>query len=440
MKQTLNQLTAIALLLVLFSLPAPLLAREKRGADLVVTKLDGSQVSGELIAVKRDSLLLLGLDGKDESVGVADIAIIRIVRRSKAWQGLLYGFVPGAVGGAIWGSLNTYMGVLGGIIGGLVVGAASGLVGFAAGAGAGLDSEISLTGLHESAVSKILAKLNRQAREPREFVPTQRTTTTGEPEKRVPYSDKRGPRLKLTWAPGITAAQGLWDITEEDIIFRFTEDLPPAELGPYTSRVYVENLRSSFSLGRISLAYEWSRRLSSEIELHVSRHKTDRFGDLVFSSTLDGIEYRATWGEDETLNSLSLLAGLTFRPLPPDFLQHHVIEAGVAAGLAWISTSATSWLMPWKPTRISREMTWTARARVAYDYFFNPAFSMGAFAEYRWLRADIPSYTTTAHWLDFHESNDYYGNVLNRVAEVTVPGRTIPMGGFACGLRFGFGF
>ena len=440
MKQTLNQLTAIALLLVLFSLPAPLLAREKRGADLVVTKFDGSQVSGELIAVKRDSLLLLGLDGKDESVGVADIAIIRIVRRSKAWQGLLYGFVPGAVGGAIWGSQNTDdMGVLGGIMGGLVVGAASALVGFAAGVGAGLDSEISFAGMPESAANKILARLSRQAREPGAFVPSQRITTTGEPERGVPYSRKRRPLFRLTWAPGIDAGQDLWDVTEEDITFRFTEDLPPAELGPYTSRVYVENLRSSFSLGRIGLAYEWSRRLSSEIELHMSRHKTNRFGDLVFNSTLDGIEYRAIWGEDETLNSLSLLAGLTFRPLPPDLLQHHVIEAGVAAGPAWISASATGWLMP-EPTRISRDLTWTARARIAYDYYFNPAFSMGAFAECRWLRADIPSYTMSAYWLDFHESDDYYGNVLNRVAEVTVPGRTIPMGGFACGLRFGFCF
>jgi hypothetical protein len=439
MKKRFGKLVATVLALLILVLPRALSARERRGANLAVTLKDGHKVTGELIAVKPDSLLMLGLDGKDESVVFADIATIRIVRRSKAWRGLLYGFVPGALGGAILASGgHNDAGVLKLVIGGLVIGAASGLVGFAAGAGAGIDSEIRLAGLPESAVNKVLARLRRQAREPETSVPTQRTTTTGEPEKRVHYSDKRGPRLKLTWAPGINAAQGLWDTTEEDIIFRFTEDLPPAELGPYTSRAYVENLRSSFSLGRISLAYEWSRRLSSEIELHVSRHKTDRFGDLVFSSTLDGIEYRATWGEDETLNSLSLLAGLTFRPLPPDLLQHHVIEAGVAAGLAWISTSATSWLMP-EPTRISREMTWTARARVAYDYFFNPIFSMGAFVEYRWLRADIPSYTTTANWLYFHESNDYYGNVLNRVAEVTVPGRTIPLGGFACGLRFGFG-
>jgi hypothetical protein len=433
-----DKLVATVVIFLILLLPGALSARERRGADLVIALKDGHKVTGELIAVKRDSLLLLGLDGKDESVVVADIAIIRIVRRSLAWRGLLYGFVPGALGGAILASQgHNDAGVLKPVLGGLVIGAASGLVGFAAGAGAGLDSEISLAGLPESAVNKVLAKLSRQAREPREFVPTQRITTTGEPEKGVPYSDKRGPRLKLTWAPGINAAKGLWDITEEDIIFRFTEDLPPAELGPYTSRVYVENLRSSFSLGRISLAYEWSRRLSSEIELHVSRHKTDRFGDLVFNSTLDGIEYRAVWGEDETVNSLSLLAGLTFRPLPPDLLQHHVIEAGVAAGPTWISASATGWLMS-ESTRISREMTWTARARVAYDYFFNPVFSMGVFVEYRWLKADIPSYTTTANWLDFHESNDYYGSVLNRVAEVTVPGRTIPMGGFALGLRFGF--
>ena len=440
MKLMLGRVVATVTAFMILALPGALSARERRGADLVIALKDGHQVRGELIAVKPDSLLLLGLDGKDESVVVADIATIRIVRRSKAWQGLLYGFVPGAVGGAVWASQNSDdMGWLAGIMGGLVVGAASGLVGLAAGVGAGLDSEISFAGLSGPDISRSLSRLSRKAREPGVFMPTQRITTTGEPEKGAPYSGGRRPRFGLTWAPAVSVGQDLWAIGEEDVAFRFTEDLPPAELGPYASRVYVENWRSSFSLGRISLTYEWNRRLSSEIELHLSRHTTHRFGDLVFTSTLDGTEYGAAWGQDETVNSLSVLVGLTFRPLRPSFLQHHVIEAGVAAGPAWISASAAGWVMP-EPVRISREMIWTARARVAYDYVFNAAFSMGAFAEYRWLGVDIASYTTTAYWLDFHESDDYYGNVLNRVAEVTVPGRTIPLGGFACGLRFSIGF
>ena len=66
------KLIASTLAVSLLVLPAGLAAKEKRGADLVVAKIDGSKVSGELIAVKPDSLLLLSA-GMDLSIPLVDI-------------------------------------------------------------------------------------------------------------------------------------------------------------------------------------------------------------------------------------------------------------------------------------------------------------------------------------------------------------------------------
>jgi hypothetical protein len=72
---------------------------QKHGAKLVITKKNGYQTEGELITVKPNSLLLLDTEGKDESVDIADIKVIRIVKKSKAWK---YGLVGGVGIGLIF--------------------------------------------------------------------------------------------------------------------------------------------------------------------------------------------------------------------------------------------------------------------------------------------------------------------------------------------------
>jgi len=182
----------------------------------------------------------------------------------------------------------------------------------------------------------------------------------------------------------------------------------------------------------VTLAYAWSRRIATEVELHVSgRHTDDRFADLRFTSTLDGLTYYEYLGSREIVRSTSLLIGLSARLLQPSFLQPHAVELGAAVGPAWIS-----WDSYWTDSR--RTATWTVRGRASYDYHFNPAFSMGAFAEYRRIQAEIPSYTRT-ELLVFNEAS-YSGVTLTRTTEVTFPGRTVPLGGLSCGLRFSVGF
>ena len=441
MERMLRRLTAVTLVLTVFCLPISLQAKGYRGSALIVTLKTGSQIRGELIAVKPDSLLLLGLDFKDTSVAVADIAAIRIVRRSKAWQGLLYGSVPGAVGGAIYGATaaDGDMGALAAVFCGVVFGAASGLVGLAAGMASGMDTELVLAGLSDAETDKVLDKLNRQAREPGVYTPGTRSRDTGAGGSKEVRSAQKWPRFRMSWLPGLRIGKAYFS-KEGAVSFSFNEDLPPGEAGPYTSTHYwEENSRPTFLFGRLTLAYQWNPKLAAEVEWSALSHMTDHLADLRFTSALDGLTYWGVFGSYEVTRSTSLLLGLSFRPLPPATLQPHAVEVGVAAGPAWSRTLAGEWYLDRDRVVVDRSTTWTARVRVSYDYHFNPALSMGAFGEYRWLQVNILAHEVTES-LSFQDVVDPYGHTLMRMTAVTLPARTLSMGGFSCGLKFGFGF
>jgi len=74
---------------------------KRRGAKLLITQNDGQQKEGELIVVKPNSLLLLDSEGKDLSVDIADIKVIKIVRKAKTWAGTGLGLLAGGILGSI---------------------------------------------------------------------------------------------------------------------------------------------------------------------------------------------------------------------------------------------------------------------------------------------------------------------------------------------------
>lgn len=438
MKQAVRMLTAAALILTIFGLPVSLEAARYRGAALIITLLNGSQVRGELIAVKPASLLLLGLDYKDTSVAIADVATIRIVRRSQAWQGLLYGFLPGAVGGAILGAIrdDEDWAAVAAVYFGALFGAATGLVGTVVGMAAGMDTEFALAGLSDAETDQILDRLNRQAREPGVYTPGTRVRNAGAGGSKEVHYAQKWPRFRLAWLPGLRIGE-VWSLRKGVVSFRFTDDLSPGEAGPYPSTFYMEeNSRPTFAFGCLTLTYQWSRRLAAEIEWSASSYRTAHFADLQFTSTIDGMTYWAYFGATEMTRATSLLFGLSFRPLTPATLQPHAVEIGLAAGPAFTRTRAyESWAFD-DGVVVDRSTIWTARLRASYDYHFGPGFSMGAFAEYRWLQADLPA-RELSELLDFSPD---YSHRLIRTTAVSMPERTVAMGGFACGLKLGFGF
>jgi hypothetical protein len=96
------------LIFSLVMLSGNLLAKESRGAILIIWKKNGQQIEGELIAVKKDSLLLF--TGRDLSIDIEDIKIIRIFKKIKVLK-ILKGMGIGLlIGGAAGASLGFAMG------------------------------------------------------------------------------------------------------------------------------------------------------------------------------------------------------------------------------------------------------------------------------------------------------------------------------------------
>jgi len=165
----------IALFLVfsLFALSGSLYAKERRGAKLIVTKKDGQQIEGELITVKPNSLLLLDTEGKDVSVDIRDIKVIRIVKKSKALLGAGLGLLVcgGAGASLVFASVDNdpqgyslwpaetiaaIVGISFGIIG-LIIGGIAGLA-------SGKDKTIQIEGMTDIEIKEALDKLRKKAR------------------------------------------------------------------------------------------------------------------------------------------------------------------------------------------------------------------------------------------------------------------------------------
>ena len=144
---------ALFLVVSILTLSMPLTAKERKGADVIIQKTDGTQAIGELIAVKQNSLLLLDSEsGADVSVDIEDIRVVKIVKKSKAWTVAKWGLLVGGIGGALAFAgtraavddneilipLAISVGsvaLIGGIVGGAIIG---GLIG----AGSGKDETI----------------------------------------------------------------------------------------------------------------------------------------------------------------------------------------------------------------------------------------------------------------------------------------------------------
>ena len=154
----------IVTLVIVSSLLLPsgaLFAKERQGAELVITKTDGTIIKGELIAVKKNSTLLLESSSRiGASIDISDIKVIKIVKGSIPVAGVIVGLVGGGVMGQALGRFGS-MGSrpLGGIIGGLVGGILGGVI-------ASHNDEILIEGKSQEQIKAFLEKLRKKARFP----------------------------------------------------------------------------------------------------------------------------------------------------------------------------------------------------------------------------------------------------------------------------------
>ncbi len=165
-----KKLISLFLVFSLMMLSANLYAKERRGAKLIITKKNGYQTEGELIAVKPNSLLLLSITGRDMSVDITDIKVIRVVKKSKAYLGAGLGLIILGGGTALfvetfgrnsWEPPDLHkfavgFGAIGAIVG-LVIGGITGEL-------LGTDKTIQIEGMSDLKIQEALDKLRKKAR------------------------------------------------------------------------------------------------------------------------------------------------------------------------------------------------------------------------------------------------------------------------------------
>jgi hypothetical protein len=166
------------LISIILLLSGNMFAKERKGAELIIQKTDGTQVRGELIAVKENSILLLEWElGADVSVVINETSTIKIVKKQNTamWGGIgsLFGLITGAaIGSSISIEKRAFMGAditevnrayntLMGMVAGGVLGFAAGAL---TGAATGTDKTIRIEGRSETEIQEILEQLRKKAR------------------------------------------------------------------------------------------------------------------------------------------------------------------------------------------------------------------------------------------------------------------------------------
>jgi len=167
-----NKLVCVMGAALLLSCAVCLEAGKRRGAEILVSTKDGQQKAGELITVKASSLLLLDSQtGADDSVEIGDIAVVKIIKESKALAAGVVGFGVGALLGLVLAGLidsmpETHISVGATVGSAALVGAVGAVPGALIGAWLGADQTIQLEDKSPEEVKAILGKLRRQARIP----------------------------------------------------------------------------------------------------------------------------------------------------------------------------------------------------------------------------------------------------------------------------------
>ncbi len=426
-----SSVTAIVAVLVvlLASLPAGLSGQSPRGATLLVTKTDGSQIAGELIAAKPEGLLLLDGRGLDVSVPIADIQAVRIIRRSKAFPSLLIGTAAGAVGGFLalykvtegeYGEHDLLVPAT------LSIAGAAGLIGFAVGALAGKDITFTVAGRSKAEVDRFWERLRPSSRE-------SRSGARATPRRRP----RMGLSMGMAFAAAIALASGVREGT-----FRFPDE-PSPEAGPYPSSLETRSPGWGDAPWEVSragpfcLTYEWKKNWLLELDLFsYDGGYSFMSGQLHFTSSKDGLAYFGNYDAEYRVRFFDLLAGVAYRSAIPRTAERQSLEIGVAAGPGLVSLDKRVVADGESRGRLHRT-AFCARARAAWDYHFLPEFSLGIFAEYRFVRTTVPPTTDLVEPTFFLEGDSVE---FVRLTEVNAPSLSLQGSRLFCGIRAGFRF
>jgi hypothetical protein len=151
------------------SLPA-FLGPHKQGAYIEVQKQDGAIIKGELLAVRRNMIIIqVSSYGSYEFIDLSDIALLQIQKKSRL-LGASLGFLRGSITGTVIGDLSATsishrtkkrtITIMGGAVGGLI----GALFGHSKGTPVNKSETYIFKGKSQVEISAILSEINSKAR------------------------------------------------------------------------------------------------------------------------------------------------------------------------------------------------------------------------------------------------------------------------------------
>lgn len=168
-----NVIVMVASFMIFFLVVDSFAKERKHGAELLIQKKDGIILKTELLAVKETNLILMDSTSMSGiALDINEIKRIQILKKSKFFQGLGYGFLIGAGYGALLGFLSGdgfFSAEESALIGGLASGIMAAPVGGICGAVEGIDESVILEGKSQEEIKLILDKLKAKSRFHEEF-------------------------------------------------------------------------------------------------------------------------------------------------------------------------------------------------------------------------------------------------------------------------------
>jgi hypothetical protein len=295
----------------------------------------------------------------------------------------------------------------------------------------GVDSTFSVASQPEGILAtdwRRLAGLSREGRLPEA------------PVARAAGLERSGPRPRFRLSVGASRDYGGSFSREDPGSFRFPGEAPP-EAGPYTASFRQHSdatlKRRRFRPTSVGLGYEMTPRLVVEAEYFFLGSCTSWvWGDLEFTSSLDGRPYRGVGHGLIEARFSGFLVGLALRPLAPSALDRHIIEIGAAAGPA--RTRGTVFLYPAEVVgrQAFGKTALAGRIHASYDFYPVPAVSLGAVVDWRYMQKNLSGITSSGS-ANFVEDVEDSTAAFLRLTEVAFPPLVVRASGFYWGLRVG---
>lgn len=451
-------------------------AKEKdNGALILVQKIDGQRIEGELLAVKDTNLILMdsgNLSGITEDIH--EISTIQILKKSKFFKGLGYGLLIGGGSGALLGLLSgddqegwvRFSAGEKARMGGIGFGILGASLGGIWGAIEGIDETISLEGRPPEEIKRVLNKLKLKARFPVELpenlksgylqdkknnqevaqkpvaVPSQFTIDESLNQKKA---SSIFTKFHLSFLPGYFNSQGIsgykkflkssgfGDTKPAGTVPFFDWEYPAVNYPKEVRNPIILNIfRMEYSIRKkIALGFEFSPLGSHEvqgyrrIDLYIDEWGEQVYSDLFLLGKYKGTAYYFT---------------AAWMPLPDGYLKKSALKVGGGIGLG--STSLSFETSDWEYTKEMGEKrdfskkSLGLKAFCEYDYYFSKTWSLGIHFSYEYLPLKVSPFQLTGYYFDLDASN----NLIHDSVTLRLPQLKLNFGGFGAGLSFGFHF